>query len=60
MTLTQKNLRPQDAEADNNAVKEITTVEILMDDTAIPHRSMPVTTYLQNIAVLILSWPEMK
>ena len=36
MTLTQKNLRPQDAEADNNAVKEITTVEILMDDTAIP------------------------
>lgn len=35
MTLTQKNLRPQDAEADNNAVKEITTVEILMDDTAI-------------------------
>lgn len=36
MTLTQKNLRPQDAEADNNEVKEITTVEILMDDTAIP------------------------
>ncbi len=36
MTLTQKNLRPQDTEADNNAVKEITTVEILMDDTAIP------------------------
>ncbi len=36
MTLTQKNLRPQDAQADNNAVKEITTVEILMDDTAIP------------------------
>lgn len=36
MTLTQKNLRPQDAEADNNTVKEITTVEILMDDTAIP------------------------
>lgn len=36
MNLTQKNLRPQDAEADNNAVKEITTVEILMDDTAIP------------------------
>ena len=29
MTLTQKNLRPQDAEADNNAVKEITTVDYL-------------------------------
>lgn len=36
MTLTQKNLRPQDAEAGNNEPKEITTVEILMDDTAIP------------------------
>lgn len=36
MTLTQKNLRPQDAEAGNSEPKEITTVEILMDDTAIP------------------------
>lgn len=36
MTLTQKNLRPQDALDNNNEIKEQTTVEILMDDTAIP------------------------
>ncbi len=37
MTLTQKNLRPQDMVVDtDNEPKEITTVEILMDDTAIP------------------------
>ncbi len=38
MTLTQKNLRPQDAAANSNSTeeKEKTTVEILMDDTAVP------------------------
>ena len=38
MTLTQKNLRPQDAAANSNSTeeKENTTVEILMDDTAVP------------------------
>lgn len=37
MTLTQKNLRPQDAAANNSTEeKEKTTVEILMDDTAVP------------------------
>ena len=37
MTLTQKNLRPQDTQVNNsNEPKEKTSVEILMDDTAIP------------------------
>lgn len=38
MTLTQKNLRPQDAAANSKSTeeKEKTTVEILMDDTAVP------------------------
>ena len=37
MTLTQKNLRPQDLAAyGSNEDKEKTTIEILMDDTAIP------------------------
>lgn len=36
MTLTEKNLRPQDSTAEDYSNKEKTSVEILMDDTAIP------------------------